>query len=122
MGLPEAEEKDFRSIQLWWDRGKKRLKGLAIAFCSRKKALQERERALLDNLSSHLKAKIDQGSVSFMDIYENVHAGHACPQKCRSTCFHFFLAEELGDWVLIESLVHCRKESFYGNLLTRPFH
>ena len=65
MGLLEAEEKDFRSIQLWWDRGKKRLKGLAIAYCSRKKALQERELALLVNLASHLKAKIDQGSVSW---------------------------------------------------------
>ena len=67
-------KKDFRSIQLWWDRGKDRLKGLAIAFCSRKKALQEKERTLLVNLASHLKAKIDQGSVSFMDIYENVLA------------------------------------------------
>ena len=67
-------KKDFRSIQLWWDRGKDRLKGLAIAFCSRKKALQEKERTLLVNLASHLKAKIDQGSVSFVDIYENVLA------------------------------------------------
>ena len=67
-------KKDFRSIQLWWDRGKDRLKGLAIAFCSRKKALQENERTLLVNLASHLKAKIDQCSVSFMDIYENVLA------------------------------------------------
>ena len=54
-------KKDFRSIQLWWDRGKDRLKGLAIAFCSRKKALQEKERTLLVNLASHLKAKIDHG-------------------------------------------------------------
>ena len=28
-------KKDFRSIQLLWDRGKERLKGLAIAFCRR---------------------------------------------------------------------------------------
>ena len=67
-------KKDFWSIQLWWDRGKDRLKGLAIAFSSRKKALQEKERTLLVNLASHLKAKFDQGSVSFMDIYENVLA------------------------------------------------
>lgn len=33
----------------------------------------------------------------------------------------FFLAEQLGDWVLIESFVYYRKRSFYGNLLTRPF-
>ena len=67
-----SRKKDFRSIQLWWDRGKDRLKGLAISFISRKKALQEKERTLLVNLASHLKAKFDQGSVSFMDIYENV--------------------------------------------------
>ena len=28
-------KKDFRSIQLWWDRGKERLKRLALAFCRR---------------------------------------------------------------------------------------
>ena len=67
-------KKDFRSIQLWWDRGKERLKRLAIGFCSRKKALQERERVFLVNLASHLKGKIDQGSVSFTDIYEKVLA------------------------------------------------
>ena len=65
---------DFRSIQLWWDRGKEHLTGLAIRFCSRKKALQERERVLLVNLAFHLKGKIDQGSVSFTDIYEKVLA------------------------------------------------
>ena len=67
-------KRDLRSIQLWWDRGRERLKGLAIAFCSQKKALQERERALLVNLASHLEAKIDQGSVSFTDIDEKVLA------------------------------------------------
>ena len=51
----------------------------------------------------------------------STHAGHACPKKCRSTCFYLFLAEQLRDWVLIESFVHYRKRSFYGDLLTRPF-
>ena len=44
------------------------------------------------------------------------------PKNAGPPVFTFFLAKELGDWVLIESFVHYRKESFYGNLLTRPFH
>ena len=65
-------KRSFQSIQLWWDRGKERLKGLAISFCSQKKSLQVRERNLLVDLAAHLKAKIDCGSVSFMEVYENV--------------------------------------------------
>ena len=67
-------KRSFRSIQLWWDRGKERLKGLAISFCSKRKSLQVREHNLLVDLAAHLKAKIDCGSVSFMEVYENVLA------------------------------------------------
>ena len=65
-------KRSFRSTQLWWDRGKERLKGLATSLCSQKKSLQVRERTLLVDLAAHLKAKIDCGSVLFMDIYKRV--------------------------------------------------
>ena len=68
------KKSNFRSIQLWWDRGKEHIRGLAISFCSRRKSLRDRERSLLVDLATHLKTKIDYGSVSLMDTYENVLA------------------------------------------------
>ena len=64
----------FWPIQFLWDRGKEHIKGLAISFSCQKRSLQEREHSLFVNLATHLKAKIDRGSVSLMDTYENVLA------------------------------------------------
>ena len=57
--------------------------------------------------------------------FTNKHShtlGTRAPKNAGPPVFTSFLAEELGDWVLIESFVHYRKESFYGNLLMRPFN
>ena len=70
----KQRKSNFRSIQLWWDRGKEHIRGLAISFCSRRKSLRDRERTLLVDLATHLKTKIDRSSVSLMDTYENVLA------------------------------------------------
>ena len=62
----------FSSLQTWWDRGKEHIKGLAIRFCSAKNKDFLSSRSLLCSLASHLKDRIDAGSVSLMGIYENV--------------------------------------------------
>ena len=54
----------IRSIQEWWDKGKGRIKGLAIAFCSEKQSERRQSRSVLAALAVHLKTKIDAGIVS----------------------------------------------------------
>ena len=68
----KLRKRSFPSLLLWWDRGKEHIKRLAISFCSRRKRSSRLSLSLLRNLASHLKAKIDLGSVSLIDIYENV--------------------------------------------------
>ena len=64
----------FDSLQSWWDRGKEKIKGVAIDFYSRKSSESKQSRSLLFNLVTHLKSKIDLGRVSLLDIYESVQA------------------------------------------------
>lgn len=62
----------FHSLLEWWDRGKERIKGLAIRFCSKKQLESRQSRSVLDTLAAHLKFKIDNGTVSLLDVYERV--------------------------------------------------
>ena len=62
----------FSSLQAWWDRGKEHIKGLAIHFSCAKNTDLLFSCSLLCSLASHLKGRIDAGSVSLMGIYENV--------------------------------------------------
>lgn len=70
-------KRSFPSLQSWWDRGKERVKGIVINFCSRKSSAVNQSRSLLVNLASHLKSKIDLGQVSLLDAYENVQSNIA---------------------------------------------
>ena len=62
----------FSSIQEWWERGKSRIKGLAISFCSGRQFERRRSRSVLTALATHLKAKIDAGTVSLLEVYHRV--------------------------------------------------
>lgn len=62
----------FDSLQSWWDRGKERVKGIAIKLCDRKSKDSKQCRSLLVNLADHLKSKIDLGMVSLLEVYESV--------------------------------------------------
>jgi len=57
----QARKASFPSLLMWWDLGKEKLKSLTIGFCSRKTREKSQTRSLLVNLSSHLKAQIDNG-------------------------------------------------------------
>lgn len=61
----------FDSLQVWWDKGKDHLKSLAINFCSSKSRERNQIRNLLLTLSQHLKAQIDNGRLSLLNIYES---------------------------------------------------
>jgi len=67
-------KESFDSLQSWWDRGKERLKGIIIDFCSCKASESKQSRSLLVNLATHLKSKIDLGRVSLLDVYESVQS------------------------------------------------
>ena len=62
----------FDSLLSWWDRGKERIKGLAINHCKEKVRRQNMSRSVFVALADHLKAKIDQRHVSLLPIYQNV--------------------------------------------------
>ena len=66
----QAKKQTFSSIQNWWDRGKDHIKHLAISFSSRKK--REAHKYILVTLADHLKAKVDNGAVSLLDVYRRV--------------------------------------------------
>ena len=68
----QLQKTSFSSLQRWWDRGKELLKGLAINFCTQKSQVVKSSRRIFNDLSSHLKCKIDQGVVSLMPIFDNV--------------------------------------------------
>ena len=67
-----TRRKPSSSLQSWWDKGKKRLKGIAIRFCTTRKAQRSDSRSLLTSLASHLKEQIDNGRVSLLGSYEGV--------------------------------------------------
>lgn len=62
----------FPSLQDWWDRGKELLKRLALQHCSR--ARHDRCLSRSVQCASHLKGKIDDGTVSLLPVYERVLA------------------------------------------------
>ena len=62
----------FASLQMWWDRGKEKLKGLCIGHCERKAMVKDISCSFLSNLANHLKSKIDLGQVSLLSVYSNV--------------------------------------------------
>ena len=67
----KTKKGSFGSLQSWWDKGKDHLKGLTINFSSLKSKKQNQIRDLLVSLSQHLKAQIDIGHLSLLDIYES---------------------------------------------------
>lgn len=62
----------FDSLLAWWDRGKERIKGLAISHCKEKAMHRNLSRTVFVALADHLKSKIDQGHVSLLPIFQNV--------------------------------------------------
>lgn len=64
----------FPSLQAWWDRGKERIKGIAVRFSTHKKELEVSSRTFLTALANHLKGQIDLGFASFLDPFEGVLA------------------------------------------------
>ena len=68
----KQRKRSFGSIQEWWDKGKSRIKGLAIDFCCNKQSERRQSRSVLTALAAHLKAKIDAGTVSLLDVYHRV--------------------------------------------------
>lgn len=72
LGLLENQKISFHSLLEWWDYGKERIKGLAIHFCNEKQSERRQSSSLLLTLATHLKFKIDNGTVSLLDVYERV--------------------------------------------------
>ena len=68
----KSKKNSFDSLLSWWERGKERVKGLAISYCKQKSKSQNMSRTILVSLADHLKFKIDQGYVSLLPIYQNV--------------------------------------------------
>lgn len=69
-----CRKRRFASLTEWWDAGKSKIKGLAIRFSSEKSKQRNMERDLLTRLLDHLKAKIDIGGTSFLDVYLSVQS------------------------------------------------
>lgn len=51
---------------------KKELKVLLFVFCGKKQLESRQSRSVLVTLAAHLKFKIDDGTVSLLDVYERV--------------------------------------------------
>ena len=71
-GLPGGSGWPLDSLLSWWDRGKERIKGLAISHCKEKAKHRNLSRTVFVTLADHLKSKIDLGHVSLLPIYHNV--------------------------------------------------
>ena len=67
-----THKSSFHSLLAWWDHGKERIKGLAVRFCCEKQLQAHQSRSLLVSLASHLKFKIDNGTVSLLDVYKRI--------------------------------------------------
>ena len=61
----------FPSLADWWERGKSRLKGLAISFCKERAAGKRAQRDSLVRLVDHLKGQVDSGVVSCLGPYRS---------------------------------------------------
>ena len=70
----QGRKLSFSSISVWWDLGKRKVKGLSINYCKEKSRERHSSRCLLINLASHLKLRIDSGVVSCIEVYHNVLA------------------------------------------------
>lgn len=68
----KLRKSSFPSLAQWWDRGKERIKGIIIKFCSERTSKDHTSRSLLSTLASHLKSKIDVGQVSLLSVYQTV--------------------------------------------------
>ena len=65
-------KQSFPPIWEWWDRGISRIKGLAISLCSRRQSERHQSRSVLTALAAHLKAKIDAGTISLLEVSHRV--------------------------------------------------
>ena len=72
----------FASSQEWWDVGKSKIKGLAVAYSSSKKNASLQARTLLSNLAVYLKSQLDCGRVSCQDAYVSTLASIAKLDLC----------------------------------------
>ncbi len=68
----KLRKNSFDSLLSWWDRGKERIKGIAIDFSKTRAKNQNVSSSILVALADHLKLKIDYGTVSLLPIYHNV--------------------------------------------------
>ena len=59
----------FPSLEKWWDRGKRLIKGLTIRYCSDKSKVTSANRNVLVCLIDHLSVKLDQGMTSSLEPY-----------------------------------------------------
>lgn len=62
----------FPTLQAWWDRGKERIKGIAVRYSAHRKKTDVSSYSLLTALADHLRKRLDSGLVSLLDVYENV--------------------------------------------------
>ena len=67
-------QSDFSSLAKWWDEGKKKIKGLTIRYCCSRTIDCNFKKDLLSRLAAHLKARIDAGFTSCLDIYHSTLA------------------------------------------------
>ena len=68
----QAKKPGFLTLHAWWDKGKERIKRLAISFSSEKRSFALKSRDILITLAAHLKEKIDAGAVSLFEVYSQV--------------------------------------------------
>lgn len=68
----QAKKPGFLTLHAWWDKGKERIKRLAISFSSEKRSFALKSRDILITLAAHLKEKIDAGAVSLLEVYSQV--------------------------------------------------
>lgn len=62
----------FPTLQAWWDRGKERIKGIAVRHSAHRKKTDISSYSLLTALADHLRKRLDSGLVSLLDVYEKV--------------------------------------------------
>lgn len=109
----------FPTLQAWWDRGKERIKGIAVRYSALRKKTDVSSYSLLTALADHLRKRLDSGLVSLLDVYENVltriaaldrHEAEGARVRSRiqwaeegETSTHFFLRLEkkhgIEEWV-----------------------
>lgn len=61
----------FSSLAKWWDEGKKKIKGLTFCYCCSRTVDCNFKKDLLSCLAAHLRARIDAGFTSCLNIYHS---------------------------------------------------